>query len=149
MTESYIKVPLSQYMKWVHQYLLSSHEEAVRKAVKEQARDGLKPWIMGNCPVDEKGNYILEFPDSITVDGETHYRGLMVQRKVSEWADEEKARELIDKYNLWDRCVKYVTVEEIDYDELYAANQDGTIPDEDIDSIIETNVTYALVKVKK
>lgn len=140
--------PLSDHEKWAHTFLFSSSQEEQARKLKEKMRDGLKPYIMANFPQDEGGNHIYEFPSPIMVSEDERYSGLKAQRRVSEWIDEDKARELIDKHNLWDRCVKYETVEVIDYDELYAANQEGIVSDEDIDDILESSVTYALVRVK-
>jgi hypothetical protein len=142
-------VPLSEPLKWAHEYLVIADQEQASKAIRERLRDGLKPYIMANCTADENGNYILTFPSPVTTDGEIYYRGLMAQRRVSEFTDEDKVRELIVSKGLESRCIKEVVVEEYDLDELYAANQEGIVSDEEIDAIIVTNVTYSLNKIKQ
>jgi hypothetical protein len=97
---------------------------------------------------DEEGHYFYEFPAPIYLD-DTTYSGLMAQRRVSEYIDDSKAWDVITRHSLEDRCFKTVTTIEIDYDELYACNQEGIISDEEIDSILETDETYALIKVKQ
>lgn len=134
--------PLPEELKKAHLYLLFSSEEAEKKSKKETLRKELLPWLQ-TLEQDEDGNYFYEFPDPIL-----EYKGLKAQRRVSEYANEEKARELIIRHALEDRCIEVVTDTVVDYDELYACNQEGIISDEEIDSIIEVDVTYALVKIK-
>jgi hypothetical protein len=104
--------------------------------------------LLQSLEPDEDGNFYYEFPDVIHLD-ETNFAGIMAQRRVSEYVDDDKAMELIKVHGLEDRCLKSYMVTEIDYDALYACNQEGVISDEDIDSIIEVNENYALVKVKR
>jgi hypothetical protein len=103
---------------------------------------------MANFPADEGGSYIYEFDSPLTIaEGQT-FSGLKVQRRVSEWVNTDTAKEIALKYGVNDRCIKRVVTYEVDLDELYACNQEGLIPDEELDSIMESNVTYALVRVK-
>lgn len=104
--------------------------------------------ILRDLEPDEDGNYFYEFPDIIYLD-DVAYSGLQAQRRVSEFVNDDTAMEVIKTHKLEDRCLKSYMVTEIDYDAVYACNQEGLIPDEDIDSIIEFNETFALVKIKK
>jgi hypothetical protein len=139
--------PVPESLRLAHLYLLAASDADTHAKRRTQYRDVIKPWIMDNTEPDEDGNYFYEFPDPVNVDG-NWYKGLMAQRRASELVNEERTRELINKYDLIDRCIRVVTVSEVDYDESYAANQEGIIPDEEIDSIIEIEESYALVKVK-
>lgn len=142
------KQPIPESLKWAHLYLMATHDEAQTKKQREDLRDKLRPWLTESFEPDEDGNYYYEFPDPINLDG-IWYTGLQAQRRVSEFVDDIKAMDIIAQHNLQDRCL-YEHVElEVDYDELYAANQEGIISDEEVDSIIEHTVNYALVKVKK
>lgn len=134
-------------MKWVHQYFLASDEEANVKERREQFRNLLKPFLMENMEPDEKGNYTWEFDKPLTTQSGT-YRGIMAQRRVSEFTDEDKARELIRAHGLETRCINEIIFEEVDLDELYAANQEGIVSDEEIDEIVYSEESYFLVKVK-
>lgn len=140
--------PIPESLKWAHLYLMATHDEAQSKKQREELRDKLRPWLTESFEADEDGNYFYEFPKPINLDG-IWYTGLMAQRRVSEFVDDERANTLIYKYGLANRCLRRVETFVIDYDELYAANQEGIVPDEDIDSIIDYDVNYALVKVKK
>jgi hypothetical protein len=141
------RTPLDEWLKKSHLYLNVTAQEDKLKRQRAELRDDLKTMIMWS-EQDENGNYNYEFPDPISVDGETYYRGLQAQRRVSEYINDETAFQIVDEYNLWDRCVKEEIVYNIDYDAMYAANQEGLIPDDVIDSMIEHDVTYSLVKVK-
>jgi hypothetical protein len=125
-------------------YILAAHDEAEHKRRRETFRDSLKTWIMENCEQDENGNFRWELDDPITVDGEEWITGFELQRRVSEFINEDKAWDIVRKYDVGDACV--VMVEELDCDQLYVLNQQGIISDEDIDSILEQTETWALVK---
>lgn len=137
--------PISDQERWALDYMISAEDDAAMKVHLTELKELLKPWILENGELDEDGNYVWEFPAPINL-GDKSYTGLMAQRRVSEFINEEKADALVTKYGLEDRCLTLVT--EIDFDALYAANQEGIISDEEIDDIIELNETYALVKIK-
>lgn len=137
---------MDEALKQAHRYLYSSEEEARIVKTKNTARDYLKRELNSLGEPDENGNIIWYFDDPLNL-GEI-YKGLMLQRRVSEYTDEDKAIELVNKYDLGDRCIKTRVVYDLDLDELYACNQEGIISDEEIDDIIVVNETWALIKVK-
>jgi|SRR6185437_5117238 len=139
--------PIDHVMKLVHGYLYSHNEETKIKKLREDYRNDLKEIIMSG-DTDDKGNYNYEFPEPLCIDN-VWYTGLQMQRRVSEYVDEDTARELISRHGLGDRCIKVIQVEELDLDELYAANQEGIISDDEIDSIIEADETYSLIRIKQ
>lgn len=141
------RAPLDEWLKKSHQYLFTLDQETKLKKQRESLRDDLKTMVMWGEP-DENGNYNYDFPDPISVDGETYYRGLQAQRRVSEFLDDDTAYQVIDMAGLWSRCVKEEIVYNIDYDEVFACNQEGLISDDDIDAIIQHDTSYSLVKVK-
>lgn len=143
MARSVVPEPL----RVAHLYLVSLDEEARQKKAKESHRDYLKSFIMSSFEPDEEGNFFYEFPDPVNL-GDYWCRGLKAQRRTSEWINDERAREIIEAHGLESRCIKQVVSEVIDYDELYAANQEGIIPDDEIDTVLEISESYALVKVK-
>lgn len=130
-----------------HLYFKYLRDEQEAKKNREKHRDFLKKYITENCDADEDGNLTYEFPAPMNID-DMWYRGLQNQRRVREWVDEEEAKKLVYLHNLQFRCLKKVTTWELDLDELYAANQEGIISDDEIDSIIEMDETWALVKIK-
>lgn len=138
---------LPQEMRWVHRYLFASDTESEAKTERENLRKLLKPYLLENMEPDERGNFTWNFDRPISTPSGT-YRGIMAQRRVSEFTDEEKARELIRAHGLETRCINEIVYEEVDLDELYAANQEGLVSDEEIDSIIYSEESFFLVKVK-
>lgn len=131
-----------------HLYLAALDDEAVFKKRKEEHRDYLKAWIMEAFDPTDKGDFLFEFPQgSINLPGGP-CKGLLVQRRVSEWVDDDKALAIIGRHGLQGRCIKEVKSYHIDYDELYACNQEGLISDDEIDSILEISESFALTKVK-
>lgn len=137
---------MEEYLRQSHKYLYSSEEEVKIVQAKNKAKDFLKEYIKENGEVDENGNIIIYFEEPLHLS--TSYNGLMLQRRVSEYTDDEKLMNLLEDTGLSTRCVKYVTVPEIDLDEVYACNQEGLLTDEEVDSFIEVSETWALVKVK-
>jgi len=139
---------IGEPLRAAHEYLFSHHVETENKSKREKARDYLKPFIMNTFEPDENGHYYYEFPDPISIDGEVWVKGLMARRRVSEYVNEETAERLVHLHKLEKRCIKKVVSYELDLDELYAANQEGLVSDDEMDSIIETSITYSLEKVK-
>ena len=127
-------------------YLRASEQVDAYTAEKTAARDWIKANIRELGEPDEDGNIVWEF-DPVP-SGDSFCSGLKLQRRVSEYIDEESARALIEDAGLAPRCIRRIYTEEIDLDELYAANQEGLITDEEMDSIIEVDENWALVKIK-
>lgn len=138
---------IADYLRWSLEYIITVYDENSLRKKREDLRDKLKEWLIANCEQDENGNYIYEFDKPVQLDN-TEVRGLMAQRRVSEFIDEDKAWEIVDKYNVRDTCVETVTTEELNFDMLYALNQQGIITDEDIDSILDLKESFALMKME-
>lgn len=137
---------MDESLRQAHKYLYSSEEEARILKIKNESKDYLKDKITDLGEPDENGNILWYFDDPLIL-GET-YTGLMLQRRVSEYTDEDKVLEILQDTGLEARCVRYVTTPQIDLDEVYACNQEGLLTDEEIDSMIVIQESYALVKIK-
>lgn len=138
----------SEALQAVHWYFMYDDEAKKSSAKRSEYHKILMDHITENGFEDEDGHLIWKFPDPFFFEG-TWYTGFKKQRRVSEYTDDDKALEIIDRHNLRDRCYIPVTEYYVDYDALYAANQEGIVSDEEIDSIIGHDVTWALVKVKQ
>jgi hypothetical protein len=138
---------VDEQMRWALRYIAETMDYDDLKLHIDAGKRNLKDWILDNCEQDESGNYMWDFGKPVAGENDTSYRGLMLQRRVSEFIDEDKADEIICNHNLQDRC--YTTIEVIDFDQLYACNQEGIVSDEEIDSILSYNETFALIKVKE
>lgn len=138
---------VEEQVQWSLSYLLATYEEDNIKKKRSGLRQSLFDYIKDNGEEDERGNLLFYFDKPITVDGETWHTGLMLQRRVTEYVDDDITRQIIDSHNEGDRCYVRTYVEEIDYDEVYALNQEGVISDEEIDSILSQEESWALVKM--
>lgn len=137
----------SDPLRLAHSYIFTSLTEAAEKKRREEYRDLLKEYIQSKGTEDENGNLCYIFDEPLFIE-DGKYIGLQNQRKVSEFYNEKKAVKLIEDTGLKARCIREVVTWEIDYDELYAANQEGLVTDEEIDSIMDHDVSYALIKMK-
>jgi hypothetical protein len=138
---------VDEQTRWALEYLIISNDETNLKLRREVLRDNLKDWIIDNCEPDENGNYIYYFPKPVTMDNRT-VKGLMAQRRTSEFVNEDRAFNVAEEYNVLDKVTYEVVTQELDLDSLYIQNQLGLVPDEAIDSIIEVKETFALVQLK-
>lgn len=139
---------LSPEIRAAHKYLFSAEEETRILKEKNTSKDYLKTKIRELGEPDENGNILWYFDEPLTLPSGT-YNGLMLQRRVSEYTDEEIAREIIWDSGLMSRCMPVIEVRELDLDEIYACNQEGLLSDEQIDSMIVVNESFALVKIKE
>jgi len=138
---------IEEQQRWALEYLVTAHDEQQIKQRRESLRGSLKEWILDNCEPDENGHKIYYFPKPVIMD-DKEVRGLMAQRRVSEFVNEDKAYELVYKYNLQSSCVEEVVTEELNMDALYAANQMGIVSDDEIDDLLEQKESWALVQLK-
>lgn len=137
-------------VRWALDYLVAAYDKDATDRHVSELKDLIKPYILGNGIPDENGNYIWEFDKPVIYDEGTLVTGLMAQRRVSEFVNEDKAWEVVEKYgdDVRYQCVDEIVTHEINLDRMYALNQQGIISDEDMDSILETSETFALVKMK-
>ena len=138
----------NESLQAIHWYFMYDKESKEASAQRAKYHKILMNHITETGYEDEDGHIIWTFPDPFWFEG-TWYTGFKKQRRVSEYIDEDKARELVSKYHLEDRCLVKVVTYDLDLDELYAANQEGIVSDDEIDSIIGHDETWALVKVKQ
>lgn len=132
-------------IRWALDYLLTTYDEDNIKKKRAGLRSDIYDYIKANGEPDEDGNLILKFDKPLTINGDDWYSGFMLQRRVSEYVDEDKVWKIVRDYDL-EGCVK--TIEVLDLDAFYVANQQGLISDEEVDSVIEQEETWALVKMK-
>lgn len=129
-----------------HQYFYYQEREAEAVKKKNECRDYLKDYIRREGEPDENGNIIWYF--NTPIDTGKPYYGLKLERRVSEYTDEDIAADIVISKGLRARCIWEETVQHLDLDEIYACNQEGLITDDEIDSMIVVSETFALVKVK-
>jgi hypothetical protein len=137
-----------------HSYLFYRDEEAKAKKAKERAVEvlGDKKRNLLKEYVDEHGtpngkDYDWYFPEPITI-GDFTYQGLRNQASEKHLFDDDRAQTLLAAKGLTDRVRREVTTVEWDYDELYSLNQEGLLTDDELDSLLEIEVSYSLVVIK-
>lgn len=137
-------------IRWALDYLSSTYSKDATDRHVSELKDLIKPYILDNGSEDENGNFIWEFDKPVMYDEDTLVTGLMAQRRVSEFINEDRAWEIVEKYgdDVRAQCVEEIVTHEINLDRMYALNQQGVISDEDMDSILETSETFALIKLK-
>lgn len=138
----------SEEFRWALEYVLAANDEAQIKERRESLRNNLKDWILENCEPDENGNYNYYFPRPIYL-GDKKITGLQAQRRVSEFVNEDRAFNVAEQYGVLDKVTYTVTTEELDLDQMYVLNQMGEIPDDAIDSILETKEYYAIMQLRE
>lgn len=127
-------------------YLMAAYEETEAKNLRASHRDPLKQWIIDNGEEDENGNFRYYFDSPVTLFGDPVY-GLMAQRRVSEMVDEEEVIAIAANYGVLDQVLVPVTYDELDLDKFYALNQQGIIPDDEMDKTFIINEIFALTKI--
>lgn len=140
---------LSDTTKAVHGYLFSRSSENTAKTAKNKDGVYLRRFITENGREDESGHKYLDLDPPLTIDGVT-YKAVKLERRASSSIDLEGAAALLTKKGQaeYERVFKAVTVEEFDENEFYLSNQRGVVTDDELDSVITEEATYALVPVK-
>jgi hypothetical protein len=137
--------------KAVHDFLYQRDAETFAATMKNRGRDSLREYIMDeehdDVRIDESGHRYLDLPDPLTFSGVT-YTAICAQRRLSSSIDLDKTETLARELGLFDAVFPIVEVREFDEDALYAANQRGLVSDEQLDSLISEQETYAIVPVK-
>src|ERR1700683_3895600 len=85
-------------------YLYCADQETKIVKEKNSCRDYLKEQIRELGEPDENGNIIWYF-DTPVPSGDGFCTGLMLQRRVSEYTNEETALEIVKEAGLGSRCV--------------------------------------------
>ena len=97
-------------VKWSLGYLFALHEEDRIKKKKAELRNNLFDHIKENGEEDEDGNILFYFDEPRTVDGDTWFKGLMLQKRTSEFVDDDVAMQIIINNGLEDKCLKQVII---------------------------------------
>lgn len=133
-------------LKQMQEYLYFRDAENDSRSRKNKARDYLKDFIAEHGEPDEDGHIRYELDGTITIN-DSEYRGLMNQRRVTKYINEGLALDLVHEKGIDEsRIIKYEPV--YDWDELYVLNQTGEISDEELDSVITIDESWALVPIK-
>jgi hypothetical protein len=115
----------------------------IEDLTKEQStlKSELSDLVDNEGTPDEKGHIWYSLPEE--VDG---YQSLQRQRRVTQKLDEDTARAILKQKGLTDRCYKLVPV--LDESEVMACLYEGSLTEEEIDSMFPKSVSYAFIPSK-
>jgi hypothetical protein len=170
------KVDMEQFMETFRTWALHKGAEEYEKLKKERLKkDALFPVLEAVGEKDDKGSFIITFPESMTISTRnvddvkksTVYTGLKKQRNATQVFLQDKAQAWLEKNNLLGYCVVTTTVStwtydfatdkrvlekeestHLDQDAVYVLNQQGKIPDRTLNSFFGENVVWSIVPVK-
>jgi len=125
---------LQDYVEDARQYRAIKDQEKLLADRKKLLRDKLVAVLQAEGTEDDSGHLRLELNDDLK---------LTYQRKESKSIKLEEAEEMLKAKGIWEDCVEYVPV--IKDDAIMAAHYKGQITEEEIDSLVDTKVTYAFI----
>lgn len=131
----------------VNGFLYHRAESERTSKVRDGYRNVLREWLLAEGREDENGHRYLDLDKPLTIGGK-EYSAICAQRRLSSSIDLDATEALCKELGLFDSVFPVVPVRQFDEDALYAANQRGLISDEQLDSLITENETYAIVPVK-
>lgn len=120
---------------------LKKQTEYLEKQMKD-LREKLFEKIEESGEVDDKGNIVLELPESLE-----EFAAITKQRRVSRKINEDVALSIIEEKGLKDKLIK--TIEVIDEDALMAALYSDELTEAEIDEMYPQHVVWALVMNKR
>lgn len=140
---------LSDTTKAIHGFLFNRANEATAKTAKNLNSVPLRQYILEHGREDENGHKYLDLIPPLTIEGVT-YTAIKLERRASTSIDLDATEILMASKGEqeYDKVFVPVTVVEFDENEFYLANQRGVVTDEELDSVIAEDVTWALVPVK-
>lgn len=129
-----------QILEWL--YVKSQADAAVARANK--LREGVTALVREEGYTDDKGNVFLDLEQPLTV-GEKTYSAVKRELRVKRIPNEERIRELAERVGALDRLFPLKPV--VDVEELYVLYQEGIVSETDIDSVFDTDSSWALKAV--
>jgi hypothetical protein len=129
-------------MGQAREYVTIKKEIESLEGRQKELRNALFEKIDSDGYEDDKGNFWLELPEEIE-----GYLSLQKQKRVTRKIDEQVADTVIEEKGLEERLYKVVRV--VDEDALMAALYDGTLTEEEVDSMYPSKVVWALMTSKK
>jgi translation initiation factor IF-2 len=126
----------------MREYVKLKASLTVLEARQKELRDKLFENIVSEGIEDSNGSWVYELPDPI--DGVVKFEK---QRRTTRKLDELAADQIITSKKL--EQVAYKTIQVIDEEAVYSLLYDGTLTEEDIDTMFPITETWALMTKKK
>jgi hypothetical protein len=125
------------FISLVKEYQFVKSQAEALAARQKELRDSIIETVDALGEPDDVGHIWLELPDQIE-----GVRGLVKERRVSQKLDEDRAQEILQDNDLLTRCTKFVR--QVDEDEVMEAKREDLLTDDDLESMYETKVSWAL-----
>lgn len=119
--------------RWIYAKMKMDEGKKEQAALREEVKD-----LFEDVEPDSDGHRLIEL--DYEVEG---YKAVQYQRRVSIVPDYDKILEVLEEYNLTDRCTAKVL--EPDENEIMAAVQDGSLPESLLDEMYKQRETFAVV----
>ena len=143
----------------VAQYLLLNKEIADRKAMQDNLKQELEPYLQ-EAETNARGSHVIPFSDVLEVNGK-RYASLQKTRKESKVLNEQRVIDFLmeransdDEYWAgWDDLVSnsgvIVTVQHVDQDVLWDLFVQDLITQEELDSFFDVTVSWSFNPTKE
>lgn len=128
------KTAMDQVSAEITQYKALKEQIKLLESRQTQIKTRLVEALKAYGEEDLKGHLVLDLGDDLKA---------TYQKKVSESINNDRAVELVKSKGLEKECI--VQVPTLDQDALMAQYYKGTVSEEDIDSIKDSKVIYALI----
>ncbi|MFI6495923.1 hypothetical protein [Nonomuraea typhae] len=114
----------------------------------EGQKDAMRPELLRHAErhgkVDAGGHQHVDLATPIQMPGGKTFLGITREKRVSRALSEERVRQLAEEKGLTDRFFRQEVITVLDAEEIYRAHQEDLLTDEELDSLIDTTITYAL-----
>lgn len=124
------------------EFILAKREAARAKAHQDSLRDALLAELEAVGDKDDAGHYTFRLPEAFE-----GFYGLKRQRKITRKLDEAAAIEILEA--LPEHEEFFTSVRIIDEDAVMAALVEGTITEEQVDTMFPPSESFALLTEKK
>lgn len=131
-----VSQPIDSFSLQVMEYARLRDEIAELEKRQKELRDSLMDTVKNTGESDAKGHIWLELEG---IDG---VAALQAERRAKVSLNDERAMDLLTDRGLTDRCTKLVRI--VDDEELMRAKAEELLSDDDLDSITDVSVTWAL-----
>lgn len=134
-------------------YLLLKQEIEERKAMQNQLKEELEPYLL-EADTNARGSRVIAFSEPLEVHGK-RYASLQKQRKESRLLNEERALQLLKEKaddGQWTNELylePIITIEHIKHDELWDLFARDLLTEEEYDSLFDVTVTWAFAPTKE
>jgi hypothetical protein len=136
---------IAPFFQQAQTFLTFKVEASRTGALRDKAKAWLKEYLQESGEEDPAtGHRRKALPEPVIIDG-TKYSGLTLRKNVTKSLDVDKAMDLLESKHLVDRVRKLRPAEYYyDVSEIDVLVQEGLITEEEFDTLIDDDITWAL-----